>query len=299
MKRVVKLIALGEALDFLTLQVDEDMVAGFEAVHVGSGTQGASKCHVSPHEFIQAVAVSSKNRFGIGKPSDPVQFCFWLLDALHRDLGGTEIPNSSIVFQCFQGELEETTVIPARAHKPEVRHIPFLRLRLDLPPPPLFKDPIQGKIIPRVPLATLLRKFDGETVTDCLRPQPAQKRYRVTRLPRYLLLHMGRFATKKFEYCKRIFAEKNPTLVNFPVKNLELRDHIPLPDRHSGSKYDLVATVVHDGTAMSGSYRALVHSKCEGAWYQIQDLCVESILPQLVALSEPYMQIYEQQPVPS
>jgi hypothetical protein len=26
------------------------------------------------------------------------------------------------------------------------------------------------------------------------------------------------------------FMEKNPTIVNFPVKNLELRDIIPLPD---------------------------------------------------------------------
>ena len=32
------------------------------------------------------------------------------------------------------------------------------------------------------------------------------------------------------------FMEKNPTIVNFPVKNLELRDIIPLPEGESGDE---------------------------------------------------------------
>lgn len=36
--------------------------------------------------------------------------------------------------------------------------------------------------------------------------------------PRYLIFHLARFTKNNF------YVEKNPTIVNFPVKNLELRD---------------------------------------------------------------------------
>ncbi|XP_065632854.1 uncharacterized protein LOC112038828 [Quercus suber] len=117
-------------------------------------------------------------------------------------------------------------------------------------------------------------------------------RYRVTRLPQYLILHMRRFTKNNF------FVEKNPTLVNFPVKNLELKDYIPLPTPKENqklcSKYDLIANIVHDGKPDEGYYRVFVQRKSEELWYEMQDLHVSETLPQMVALSETYMQIYEQ-----
>nr|GEY99937.1 U4/U6.U5 tri-snRNP-associated protein 2-like [Tanacetum cinerariifolium] len=66
-------------------------------------------------------------------------------------------------------------------------------------------------------------------------------RYHVTRLPKYLIIHLRRFTKNDF------FVEKNPTLVNFPVKNLDLKDHMTLPTQERlCSKYDLIANVVHD-----------------------------------------------------
>jgi U4/U6.U5 tri-snRNP-associated protein 2 len=59
------------------------------------------------------------------------------------------------------------------------------------------------------------------------------------------------------------------------------------------SKYDLAANVVHDGKAGGGTYRVHVHRKSEDSWYEVQDLRVTDILPQMVALSETYMQVYE------
>lgn len=58
----------------------------------------------------------------------------------------------------------------------------------------------------QVPLFNILAKFDGETITEVVRPQPARIRYTITRLPRYLILHMKRFKKNNF------FVEKNPTL---------------------------------------------------------------------------------------
>ncbi|KAL2653017.1 hypothetical protein R1flu_021145 [Riccia fluitans] len=278
------------------------------------------KGQVSPHEFLQAVMVASKKRFSIGVQSDPVDFMSWLLNTLHTDLGGTKKPYSSIIYKCFQGELEVVKEVQRRnvdkseneengssngdaaadedkgngssAVLEEISKMPFLMLGLDLPPPPLFKDVMEKNIIPQVPLFNILKKFDGETVTEVVRPQQARLRYRVTRLPKYLILHMRRFTKNNF------FVEKNPTLVNFPVKNLELKDYIPLPTPKDSeklrSKYDLIANLVHDGKPGEGSYRVFVQRKSEEQWYEMQDLHVAETLPQMVALSEAYMQIYEQ-----
>ncbi|XWS12914.1 hypothetical protein CRYUN_Cryun37aG0131300 [Craigia yunnanensis] len=276
------------------------------------------KGQVSPHEFLQAVMKASKKRFRIGVQSEPVEFMSWLLNTLHADLR-TSKKSSSIIHKCFQGELEvvKETQNKAISEKKEsggeqngvpkitdgviknnniaagTYRMPFLMLGLDLPEPPLFKDVMEKNIIPQVPLFNILKKFDGETVTTTVRP-PARMRYRVTRLPQYLILHMGRFTKNNF------FREKNPTLVNFPVKNLELKDYIPLPaptkeNERFRSKYDLIANIVHDGKPDEGFYRVFVQRKSEELWYEMQDLHVSETLPQMVALSEAYMQIYEQQ----
>ncbi|ERN18340.1 hypothetical protein AMTRI_Chr10g5070 [Amborella trichopoda] len=276
------------------------------------------KGQVSPHEFLQAVMKASKKRFRIGVQSDPVEFMSWLLNTLHTDLGGSKRPNGSIIYRCFQGELEvvkeiqnkqcsekkengdqqnkasvsqEGTVVENVLR--ETNRMPFLMLGLDLPPPPLFKDVMEKNIIPQVPLFNILKKFDGESVTEVVRPHLARMRYRVIRLPQYLILHMRRFTKNNF------FMEKNPTIVNFPVKNLELKDYIPLPTPNDNerlrSKYDLIANIVHDGKPGEGSYRVFVQRKSEELWYEMQDLHVSETLPQMVALSEAYMQIYEQQ----
>ncbi|PON80701.1 Ubiquitinyl hydrolase [Parasponia andersonii] len=276
------------------------------------------KGQVSPHEFLQAVMKASKKRFRIGAQSDPVEFMSWLLNTLHSDLRSSK-KNSSIIHECFQGELEVVKEIPNKTiaekkendddldgpSKPtdgvtenngvitETYRMPFLMLGLDLPPPPLFQDVMEKNIIPQVPLFNILKKFDGEMVTEVVRPRIARMRYQVTRLPQYIILHMRRFTKNNF------FVEKNPTLVNFPVKNLELKDYIPLPtpkeNERFRSKYDLIANVVHDGKPGEGSYRVFVQRKSEELWYEMQDLHVSETLPQMVALSEAYMQIYEQQ----
>ena len=75
--------------------------------------------------------------------------------------------------------------------------------------------------LPQIPIFELLHKFDGSRVHDDIKM--GRRRYRLTRLPSYLVLHFKRFTKNNF------FWEKNPTIVNFPVRNLELRDVIPIP----------------------------------------------------------------------
>lgn len=90
---------------------------------------------------------------------------------------------------------------------------PFLFLALDLPPTPLFQDLNEKKIIPQVPLSAILAKFDGNTTQEF---GPSLKRHHLKALPPYLILHIKRFTKNNF------VEEKNPTIVNFPIKGVEM-----------------------------------------------------------------------------
>jgi len=67
------------------------------------------KSQVSPHEFLQEVVRVSAGRFQITKQGDPTEFLGWLLNILHKDLGGTKKRNSSVMYSTFQGELRLDT----------------------------------------------------------------------------------------------------------------------------------------------------------------------------------------------
>ena len=54
------------------------------------------KSQVSPHEFLQEVGRASAGKYSLEKQGDPVEFIGWLLNRLHKDLGGTKKRNSSM-----------------------------------------------------------------------------------------------------------------------------------------------------------------------------------------------------------
>jgi U4/U6.U5 tri-snRNP-associated protein 2 len=187
----------------------------------------AFKGHVSPHEFLQAARAASDGRFAADAAADPVDFFAWLLNALHRELTGGRRKAASVLTECLQGELEVTTRAgtgrAAGRAADLVERVPFFLLALDLPPAPLYRDSVEERVtIPQVPLAELLGKYDGAAEAD--EPRAGRRRFRLARLPRYLALHVRRFARNAF------FAEKNPTIVNFPVRGLDLAASLPPPD---------------------------------------------------------------------
>lgn len=53
------------------------------------------KSQVSPHEFLQEVNRISAGKYSLEKQGDPVEFLGWLLNHLHKDMGGTKKKNSS------------------------------------------------------------------------------------------------------------------------------------------------------------------------------------------------------------
>ncbi|RZB41559.1 U4/U6.U5 tri-snRNP-associated protein 2, partial [Asbolus verrucosus] len=141
-----------------------------------------------------------------------------------------------------------------------------------------------------VNLYQLLTKFNGQTEKEYKTyKENFMKRFEITRLPPYLILYIKRFTKNTF------YVEKNPTIVNFPVKNVDFGEFLTpeVKTRHKHTIYDLVANIVHDGEPGKGTYRVHILQKSTGKWYEMQDLHVTDILPQMITLTEAYIQIYE------
>ncbi|CAD6980184.1 unnamed protein product [Tilletia controversa] len=254
----------------------------------------AFKAQVSPHEFLQEVGAASKGKFKTAEQGDPMEFLSWLVNRLHVDLGGSK-KRSSIISRCFQGEVkvESQKVFVRTGLEEDGDHVdkldhdgrkeggqedeqgrakfnidreiktdrsPFFLLAIDLPPPPVFQDVIAENIIPQVPIAEVLAKYDGLTFQEA---RGMIRRYKITRLPPYLILHFRRFTKNSF------VDERNPTIVNFPIKGLNMRDYADDPSLAPlSAMYDLVANITHEATAGTvrdnSVWRSQVHTRIDG-----------------------------------
>eukprot|EP00761_Pharyngomonas_kirbyi_P014679 gb/GECH01014709.1/.p1 GENE.gb/GECH01014709.1/~~gb/GECH01014709.1/.p1 ORF type:complete len:507 (+),score=110.36 gb/GECH01014709.1/:1-1521(+) len=265
------------------------------------------KDHVSPHELIQTVSSASDKRFRIGQRIDPQQFLAWFVNRLHMDLSREKKGKrrTSVVSDVLQGEVtvmsREVAIKDdgSEDHEKgagegirtdtETKTGPFWMLTVDVPPPPLFKDDHENFSIPQEPLYSLLSKFDGDKEVSV--PKKAgvliKKRYRIKKAPRYLGIHINRFGRNMW------FEEKNPTIVNFPVKGLDLTSYVDGASTDSPVIYNLVASICHEGKINEGSYYIHVLHKANDQWLQIKDLDVKEVTAQEVGIAEAYLQIYE------
>ncbi|KAI0043534.1 spindle pole body protein [Auriscalpium vulgare] len=276
------------------------------------------KSQVSPHEFLQEVGRASGGKFRMEVQGDPAEFLGWIINQLHKDLGGTKRKNSSIMFSTFQGEVrmevQQVVVRPEAAENDKPRFdidreiktstSPFLFLAVDLPPPPLFQDAVEKNIIPQVGIHTVLTKYDGVTTqasdSDHNESRGQLRRFKCQRLPPYIILHYKRFTKNNF------VEEKNPTIVNFPLRGVDFRDYLEAPTSHPHTVYDLVANITHESiagttrdkenTVWKVQLRAGAGGGDNEKWFQIQDLIVEEIRKEMIFLGESFLQIWERRP---
>lgn len=268
------------------------------------------KAHVSPHEMLQAIVLSSDKKFEFTKQNDPIVFLGWFLNSLM----GPKRAKDSIVKQTFQGEIRISSrlLLPnvAATSKEDPELVPltedrldmtsFLYLTLDLPAMPLFpKKDEKGKVVkPRISVYELLSKFDGRSEHEFKSHNESTiKRYEIVRLPRYLILYYKRFTKNTF------FIEKNTHIVDFPINNLNMTHFVaqaagqaPSGNQKKPSCYTLIANIVHDGEpgAGKGTYRAHILHRGTGKWFELQDLYVTEMSDTtLITLSESYIQIWE------
>jgi len=175
---------------------------------------------------------------------------------------------------------------------------PFLFLAVDLPPPPLFQDAVEKNIIPQVSIHSVLSKFDGTSAQEFA---GTLKRYKCQQLPPYIILHFKRFTKNMF------VEEKNPTIVNFPLRGLDFKDYLDAPPNHPSTVYDLIANVTHESTVGTTRdkeatvYKVHLRAGSGGGedeeWFQIQDLIVEKTRKEMIFLGETVLQIWERRTV--
>ncbi|CRH02420.1 U4/U6.U5 tri-snRNP-associated protein 2, putative [Plasmodium relictum] len=190
----------------------------------------------------------------------------------------------------LEEEIDEDELNEKKNYK--IKKIPFRTLSLKLPNPPIFKSTTESNIIPQVSIFELLTKFDGETETFLL-DKSVPSTLMISKLPKYLIFTIKRFSKNNF------FVEKNGTIVNFVIKNLDMKDYVhqDFLTQNPVTKYNLIANIFHSGTVNQGSYKIHVLNQSTNEWYEIEDLHVISILPQLVLLSESCIQLYQRQDI--
>lgn len=271
------------------------------------------RSHVSPHELLQEVAIRSQKKYRIGQRGDPFEFLIWFLNTLHLDfitaeqkyqiVSGAKTKKKvkkSIITELFQGklriiaekQLSKKDSDSMNTEEKVERVVPFFFLHLDLPPTPLFKDEKEKFSIPQHSIYSLLAKYDGTTTHFV--PQAKETRtYKIIKLPKYLIIYVNRFTRNNW------YKEKNKSIVNFNVKNLDMSMYTENPKEPC--LYDLVANIQHEGSPEEGTYKVYLHHKADNEWYQIQDMNVENIRQQEILAgtlhlsAEPYIQIYERQ----
>ena len=77
------------------------------------------------------------------------------------------------------------------------------------------------------------------------------------------------------------YVEKNPTIVNFPIKSIEFGDFLTDEAKKkypNGAPYDLIANVVHEGAPTSGTYKLHILHKGKFCFGHISNTLLYSLL---------------------
>lgn len=284
---------------------------------------------VSPHELLQEISLRSDGKYGVGAKCEPLEFYSWLINTLHRDLisdmkrRGTKRASSSAISEMFQGtvlvrsesvkhrqtdQIEVTQSSSMNIDEPSPgnnsthhasgdtsvtlrnpegavvsRTTPFFHLQLDLPVVTLLKDEKSKTASLQVPIFTLLSKFDGRT-TQFVAATKEHRTFKIQVLPQYLVFFVKRFTQNMY------LIEKNHTIVNFPVDELDMVDYTEETTR---TKYSLSAYICHTGDTPTGSCLARYFHKANGKWYNCQDTTAEAMLAEDHFVAEAYILFYE------
>ena len=199
------------------MEAGEFMAWFLHQLHIGLGGSNRKAGSSIIHKIFQGtVSVTTRQLKDVDKDGTGS-------NAEEDDRGGSDDENGDNTLQQQdsankdKSEEEEHAVV-----EETITDSNFLQLTLDMSEKPLFRDDDGGLVIPQEPLVTVLKKFDGVSFSDVVNKAGAaqRRRYRIKKLPPYLILHLARFQTNRF------LKVKNPTIVAFPVRNLDLSDYV-------------------------------------------------------------------------
>lgn len=250
------------------------------------------KSHVSSEEFLAFISVVEPEL--LNNINDPRQIFIWLLNNLVKKSSHLK----QILCESSQGIVQviSTPIKPVLDSKGDlvkfqketvnkkVTTVPYFSLTLDLPPTPLFKDSRNANDLPQVRIEDLLKKFDSSREQDSAH---GLKRYKLIRLPQYLILHFNRFDKKSPLPVKG----RNQTLIEFS-QNLTLQD----------SKYTLITNVVHETIRSAvveeddrSSWKIQFLNSKNDQWVELDGTINRLKEKELLFLQESYMQVWRRE----
>ncbi|GJJ11320.1 hypothetical protein Clacol_005552 [Clathrus columnatus] len=268
--------------------------------------------YLVPFSFRKSLCLYAP-QFGGTDQHDSQEFLSFLLDGLHEDLNRVlqkpsiepspereadletlppqiaseqewriyRMRNDSIVVDYFQGQFRNRLQC-LTCRKTSTTYNPFMYLSLPLPTGRSATTTLY-QCLDAFVKEEILEKSDAWNCPRCKTLRKATKQLSISRLPPVLLIHLKRFSFKG------PFTDKLETLVDFPLKNLDLTNYVPMPlppsadnPRPSSAsvsndpriqlppyKYDLYAVTNHYGNLTSGHYTAYIASR--GGWLYCDD----------------------------
>ncbi|CAJ0915485.1 4802_t:CDS:10 [Entrophospora sp. SA101] len=277
---------------------------------------------VSPVTFKQAIGKFAPHFSGTDQ-QDSQEFLAYLLDGLHEDLNIVkakpniraltrkeeesmeDLPiqiasvlewdrymmrNSSIVVSLFQGQFRNQLKCLS-CKKTSTTYNTFMYLSLPIPKTKKKNSIDLLQCLNAFVKEEILEKENAWNCPRCKCFQRATKRLSISRLPDVLLIHLKRFSFKG------PFRDKVETLVNFPLKKLDLTSYVPppipqpvnIPGKNTSESsntddesinslqqvgpfiYDLYAVSNHYGGLNGGHYTACVRNGFKNEWYNFDD----------------------------
>jgi len=237
------------------------------------------KNHISPHELLQYISILSNKKFNINTKSDPKNFLIWALNSMNKTF---KEDNENLISKAFQGKIQ---IQSQKKDDVEMKELvsKFWILNMELPPMPFLKDNNEVKQIPQVKLNKLLDVYSKNE--KIVLANGETRRYKMLKIPKYLILHFNRFKDKNLDIDLKI-KDRNKTMVDFPLE-IEF----------CGVKYKLISNVVHeviesqDEDHQSNWKIQLRHHNND--WVEIENLIVKPKEKEFLFLNETYIQFWE------
>ncbi|KEP52774.1 ubiquitin carboxyl-terminal hydrolase [Rhizoctonia solani 123E] len=294
--------------------------------------------YLTPVPFRKSICAHAR-QFAGSEQHDAQEFLLFLLDGLHEDLNRIIVKpqfeeltpereaelermpkqlagahewarykrrNDSIVVDYFQGQFCNQMQC-LTCGQTSTTYNAFLNLSVPIP---------AAKGVTRLPLDECIKALVGREVMDnedawhcprCKTARRAAKQLTFSRMPPVLIIHLKRFSFKG------PFTDKLETLVEFPLKDLDLTNYMPPPltpnmdkdglERFSPQdpraqippyKYELYGVANHFGSLSSGHYTAFVKSR--GKWMYCDDSRITPAEPKEVVGKPAYILFYKRVP---
>ncbi|KAM4650999.1 ubiquitin carboxyl-terminal hydrolase 2 isoform 2-T2 [Discoglossus pictus] len=263
---------------------------------------------VSPSDFKTQIQRYAPRFMGYNQ-QDAQEFLRFLLDGLHNEVNRVTVrpkaysqdldhlPDSekgkqmwrkyleredSRIVELFVGQLKSSLTCTECGYCSTVFD-PFWDLSL-----PIAKSVSEVSLMDCIRLFTKEDVLDGDEKPTCCRCKARRrctKKFTIQKFPKILVLHLKRFSEA------RIRSSKLSTFVNFPLKDLDLREFSAESSCHS--TYNLYAVSNHSGTTMGGHYTAYCKNPNNGEWYTFNDSRVTAMSSSQVRSSDAYVLFYE------